>query len=57
MSIGSLGLSDTEENQLVAFLQTLTDGFTNALPAHQHFYGHLQDRWLSFNPMTIFHCS
>jgi cytochrome c peroxidase len=28
MTIGSLGLSDTEENQLVAFLQTLTDGFT-----------------------------
>lgn len=28
MTIGSLGLSDTEENQLVAFLKTLTDGYT-----------------------------
>jgi cytochrome c peroxidase len=32
MTIGSLGLSDTEENQLVAFLQTLTDGFTTPYP-------------------------
>jgi len=28
MTIGTLGLSDHEENQLVIFLQTLTDGFT-----------------------------
>ena len=28
MTIGNLGLSDHEENQLVIFLQTLTDGFT-----------------------------
>jgi hypothetical protein len=28
MTVGHLGLSDTEENQLVASLQTLTDGFT-----------------------------
>jgi len=28
MTIGNLGLSDQEENQLVIFLQTLTDGFT-----------------------------
>jgi cytochrome c peroxidase len=27
MTIGKLGLSDSEENDLVAFLQTLTDGF------------------------------
>jgi len=32
MTIGSLGLSDTEENQLVVFLQTLTDGFTTPYP-------------------------
>jgi hypothetical protein len=25
--VGHLGLTDTEENQIVAFLQTLTDGF------------------------------
>jgi cytochrome c peroxidase len=28
MTTGDLGLTDTEEDQIVAFLQTLTDGFT-----------------------------
>ncbi len=28
MTMGNLGLTDNEEDQLVAFLQTLTDGFT-----------------------------
>ena len=28
MTSGNLGLTDTEENQIVAFLQTLSDGFT-----------------------------
>src|ERR1700726_2389941 len=28
MTVGNLHLTDTEENQIVAFLQTLTDGFT-----------------------------
>jgi cytochrome c peroxidase len=28
MTSGKLGLTDTEENQIVAFLQTLSDGFT-----------------------------
>src|SRR2546429_9797573 len=32
MTIGKLGLSDTEENQIVAFLQTLSDGFTRPYP-------------------------
>jgi cytochrome c peroxidase len=32
MTIGKLGLTDTEENQIVAFLQTLTDGFTTPYP-------------------------
>jgi cytochrome c peroxidase len=32
MTIGMLGLSDTEENQIVAFLQTLTDGYTTPYP-------------------------
>src|SRR6267143_1124394 len=32
MTIGKLGLTDTEENQIVAFLQTLTDGFTRPYP-------------------------
>ena len=28
MTTGMLGLTDQEENQIVAFLMTLTDGFT-----------------------------
>jgi cytochrome c peroxidase len=32
MTTGALGLSDTEENQIVAFLQTLTDGYDPANP-------------------------
>jgi cytochrome c peroxidase len=32
MTVGNLGLTDTEENQVVAFLQTLTDGFTKPYP-------------------------
>jgi cytochrome c peroxidase len=32
MTVGSLGLSDTEENQIVAFMRTLTDGFTRPYP-------------------------
>jgi cytochrome c peroxidase len=31
-TIGHLGLSDTEENQIVTFLQTLNDGFTVPFP-------------------------
>ena len=32
MTTGALGLTDTEENQIVAFLQTLTDGYNPADP-------------------------
>jgi len=32
MTIGSLGLTDQEENQIVIFLQTLNDGFTTPYP-------------------------
>jgi cytochrome c peroxidase len=32
MTIGNLGLTDQEEDQIVAFLETLTDGFTTPLP-------------------------
>ena len=39
MTIGSLGLSDTEENQIVAFLRTLTDGFTRPYPDRNAFTG------------------
>jgi cytochrome c peroxidase len=33
MTTGALGLTDTEENQIVAFLTTLTDGYNPANPA------------------------
>src|SRR5260370_12081818 len=36
---GSLGLTDMEENQVVAFLQTLTDGFTVPFPNINTFTG------------------
>ena len=32
MTTGKLGLTDQEENQIVAFLQTLTDGYTTPYP-------------------------
>jgi cytochrome c peroxidase len=32
MTLGNLQLTDTEENQIVAFMQTLTDGFNPANP-------------------------
>jgi cytochrome c peroxidase len=32
MTVGKLGLTNTEENQIVKFLQTLTDGFTTPYP-------------------------
>jgi cytochrome c peroxidase len=39
MTTGSLGLTDQEENQVVAFLQTLTDGFTRPYPNADTFTG------------------
>jgi cytochrome c peroxidase len=39
MTIGALGLTDTEENQIVAFLRTLTDGFTRPYPDRNAFTG------------------
>ncbi len=32
MTTGKLGLTDTEENQIVAFLKTLSDGYTTPFP-------------------------
>ena len=32
-TVGRLGLTDKEEDQIVAFLKTLTDGYGYALPA------------------------
>ena len=39
MTTGKLGLTDQEENQIVAFLQTLTDGFTRPYPDSDKFTG------------------
>jgi cytochrome c peroxidase len=39
MTVGDLGLSDAEEDQLVAFLKTLTDGFTRPYPDANAFTG------------------
>ncbi len=39
MTVGSLGLSDTQESQLVAFLQTLTDGYTTIYPSINTYTG------------------
>ncbi|HTE90384.1 MAG TPA: cytochrome c peroxidase [Terriglobales bacterium] len=39
MTTGDLGLTDQEENAVVAFLQTLTDGFTRPYPNRDTFTG------------------
>ena len=39
MTTGNLGLTDQEENQIVAFLQTLSDGFTTPYPDSNTFSG------------------
>jgi cytochrome c peroxidase len=39
MTVGNLALTDQEEDQIVAFLQTLTDGFTTPYPDRNTFTG------------------
>jgi len=39
MTTGNLGLSDKEENQIVAFLKTLSDGYATAYPGVDKFTG------------------
>jgi hypothetical protein len=39
MTTGNLGLTDQEENQIVAFLQTLEDGYTTPYPDINTFTG------------------
>jgi cytochrome c peroxidase len=39
MTVGKLGLTDHEEDLIVTFLQTLTDGFTTPLPDINTFTG------------------
>ncbi len=39
MTTGNLGLTDKQEDQIVAFLQTLSDGFTRPYPNMDTFTG------------------
>jgi len=39
MTTGNLGLTDQEENQIVAFLETLTDGYKTPYPDRNTFTG------------------
>jgi cytochrome c peroxidase len=39
MTVGNLGLTDQEENLIVLFMQTLTDGFTTPFPDRNTFTG------------------
>ena len=39
MTTGNLGLTDHEEDQIVAFLQTLTDGYTTPYPDSDTYTG------------------
>jgi cytochrome c peroxidase len=53
MTTGNLGLTDMEEDQIVAFLQTLTDGFTRPYPDRDTFTG----TCMTCNPATDPNCS
>jgi cytochrome c peroxidase len=53
MTVGKLGLTDKEEDQIVAFLQTLTDGFTTPYPDIGTFTG----TCTTCNPATDPNCS
>jgi cytochrome c peroxidase len=53
MTTGNLGLTDKEEDQIVAFLQTLTDGFTRPYPDSNTFTG----ACMTCNPATDPNCS
>jgi cytochrome c peroxidase len=50
---GMLGLTDTEENQIVAFLETLSDGFTAQYPNSDTFTGSC----MTCDPATDPNCS
>jgi len=53
MTVGKLGLTDKEEDQIVAFLETLTDGFTTPYPDIGTFTG----TCTTCNPATDPNCS
>jgi hypothetical protein len=50
VTTGNLGLTDQEENQLVIFLQALTDGFSTPYPNVNTLYRHLHERWFGVHP-------
>jgi len=53
MTTGNLGLTDKEEDQIVSFLQALTDGFTTPYPNIDTFTG----TCMTCNPATDPNCS
>jgi cytochrome c peroxidase len=53
MTTGNLGLSDKEEDQIVAFLETLTDGFSRPYPDSDKFTG----TCMTCDPRTDPNCS
>jgi cytochrome c peroxidase len=53
MTTGKLGLTDKEEEQIVAFLETLTDGFTRTYPDRDKFTG----MCMTCDPATDPNCS
>src|SRR5258708_1204531 len=53
MTTGNLGLTDKEEDQIVSFLQALTDGFTRPYPNVDTFTG----TCMTCNPATDPNCS
>src|SRR6266850_88155 len=53
MTTGMLGLTDKEEDQIVAFLETLTDGFTAPYPNSDNFTGSC----MTCDPATDPNCS
>jgi cytochrome c peroxidase len=53
MTSGNLGLTDKEEDQIVTFLETLTDGFTRPYPNIDTFTG----TCMTCNPATDSNCS
>jgi cytochrome c peroxidase len=53
MTVGKLGLTDHEEDLIVIFLQTLTDGFTTPYPDINTYTGSC----MTCNPVTDLNCS
>ena len=50
MTVGKLGLTDTEENQIVDFLQTLDGRIHHTIPRPRYFYRRLHEGWYGRDP-------